>query len=178
MTILNLLCGLFAALLITQNPGEQLKINNIPLEGSLYEFSAKLENNGMLLIDADFDKGFSMFSGSYEGFEDCSIVVNSAADEELSELTVMVKAQSKGVQAIINEVYEPLKKVLAASYGSPVAEIEDFSGREADIRKRIKAGRAATSQFLTADGTVILTIGYDALVGGYFAVVVYDLNPR
>lgn len=175
MTILNLLCGLFAALSPVQSPEGNLKFNNIPIEGSLYEFSAKLENSGMELIDADFDKAFSMFSGSYEGFDDCSVIVNSGADANVNELTVMVKAREKGVQPVINEVYEPLKKILSEQYGAPVVELEDFSGREQDLRKRFKSGNGATTQFATAAGSIILTIGYDALVGGYFVVVVYTV---
>ena len=160
------------------NPITHLKVNDVAIEGSLYEFSAKLENSGLQLMDADFGKGSSMFSGNYEGFEDSYIVANADPDGSITSVTVMVKAKEKGISSIVNDVYAVLKKSLKESYGVPIVELEDFSGMERELRKRIKDGKAATTQFTTAAGVVMLTLGYDPLVGGYFAVVLYDLTSR
>lgn len=178
MTILSTLIGLFAALSLSQQTTDKLAFMEIPLGEPLYQFSAQLENKGLTLVDADFGKGYSMFSGSYESHPDCSIVANSDTEGNVKEVTVMVKAKTKGIQAIVKEVYEPLKKSLSQQYGVPAVKIEDFSGRERDIRKRLKAGESATCEYIVPGGVVLLTISYDALVGGYFAVVVYSQPLR
>lgn len=152
------------------------EINSVIIEGTLYEFSAKLEAQGMQIMDADFGKGYSMFSGSYESFEDCSLVVNADDAGMVKSLNVMLRPQEKGVHAVVNDVYKPVKEMLRTKYGVPVAEIEDFSGLERDIRKRVKEGKAATTQFMTAAGNILVGIGYERTVGGYFVVVVYDLK--
>jgi len=178
MTILSTLIGLFAALSLSQQTTDKLAFMEIPLGEPLYQFSAQLENKGLTLVDADFGKGYSMFSGSYESHPDCSIVANSDTEGNVKEVTVMVKAQVKGIQAVVKDVYESLKESLTQKYGVPVAEIEDFSGRERDIRKRLKAGQGATCEYIVPGGIVLLTLSYDALVGGYFAVVVYSQPLR
>ena len=180
MTILSTLIGLFATVAVSQQSSDKLLFMDIPLGETLYQFSAQLENKGLTLVDADFGKGFSMFSGSYESHPDCSIVASADAEGNVKDVTVMVKAKAKtkGIQAIVKEVYEPLKKSLSQQYGVPAVKIEDFSGRERDIRKRLKAGESATCEYIVPGGVVLLTISYDALVGGYFAVVVYSQPVR
>ena len=178
MSISSFLVSIFAALSLAQQPSDKFSFMDVPLGETLYQFSAQLENNGLTLVDADFGKGYSMFTGSYESHPDCSIVVSSDPEGNVNDVTVMVKAPSKGIQSIVKDVYEPLKKTLSQQYGAPMVKIEDFSGKERDIRKRLKAGKSATCEYILPEGTVLLTISYDAIVGGYFAVVVYSQTMR
>ena len=85
MTILSTLIGLFAALSLSQQTTDKLAFMEIPLGEPLYQFSAQLENKGLTLVDADFGKGYSMFSGSYESHPDCSIVANSDTEGNVKE---------------------------------------------------------------------------------------------
>lgn len=178
MTILSTILAFFAAVSVSQQSPDRLSFMDIPLGEPLYQFSAQLENKGLTLVDADFGKGYSMFSGVYESHPDCSIVASADTEGNVKDVTVMVKAATKGIQAIVKDVYEPLKKSLSQQYGVPLAQIEDLNGRERDIRKKLKAGKGATCEYIVPGGTVLLTISYDALVGGYFAVVVYSQPVR
>lgn len=178
MTILSTILAFFAAVSVSQQSPDRLSFMDIPLGEPLYQFSAQLENKGLTLVDADFGKGYSMFSGVYESHPDCSIVASADSEGNVKDVTVMVRAATKGIQAIVKDVYEPLKKSLSQQYGVPLAQIEDLNGRERDIRKRLKAGQGATCEYIVPGGIVLLTISYDALVGGYFAVVVYSQPVR
>ena len=176
MSIITFILSLMTAINLNFAQTASLKINSLTIEGSLYEFSAKLENQGFELLDADFAEGSSMFSGEYEGFKESTIVVNADEDGNVKTVTVMVKASEKGVQSAVNELYLPIKEKLRETYGAPALSIEDFSGREKDIRKRLKAGKAATTEFIKSGGVILLSLAHDPLVGGYFAVVVYELR--
>lgn len=173
--MLKLLVSFLAALSILSGP-DKLEISGIPIEGSLYEFSARLENSGMQVINTDFEDGGTIFLGECYGFEVCSVAVKQSADGNVGSVTVIVSTKKKGVQTIINDVYLPLKQKLTEEYGDPAACIEDFSAKEKDTRARLKAGRGVTTEFVTSSGTVVLTAAYDLLVGGYFAVVVYTVS--
>ncbi len=106
-----------------QSNSEHLTFKGVPIDGTLNEYVAKMENAGFSHIDTK--DGVAILSGEFAGYKDCIIGVMTFQKCDLvHEITVLFPRQNtwKG----LDFDYNRLKSMLSKKYGKPDKCVEKF----------------------------------------------------
>ena len=152
-----------------QSNSEHLTFKSVPIDGTLNEYVAKMENAGFSHIDTK--DGVAILSGEFAGYKDCMIGVMTFQKCDLvHEITVLFPRQNtwKG----LDFDYNRLKSMLSKKYGKPDECVEKFVKpyRADDDDSKMCEVRNNNciyySVFKIENGNISLSIEYDGVFGG------------
>ena len=104
---------------------DHLTFKGVPIDGTLSEFSAKLQQKGVMYMGQE--NGIAMFSGEFAGYRDCLIgAVSSTGTEVVCKVAVIFS--DRDTWSALYGNYSSLKDMLTLKYGSPSSCTERFDG--------------------------------------------------
>ena len=102
---------------------EHLKFKGVPIDGTLSEYIAKMNQAGFQLVETD--DGEALLEGEFAGYKDCIIGVKTLQKQNLvHEIVVLFPSQDKWSGLYYD--YERLKTMLTKKYGAPTKCVERF----------------------------------------------------
>ncbi len=103
---------------------EHLTFKNIPIEGSVSAYVAKLEAVGFYLLHEN-DGRSAILQGSFAGFDDCTVyVIGSKSSKTVWKVVVGLPHQLSWSST--RSRYEDFKESYTAKYGKPADSFEFF----------------------------------------------------
>lgn len=104
---------------------EHLTFKNIPIEGSVLAYVAKLEAVGFNLLSED-DGRIAILQGSFAGFDECTVyVIGSKSSKTVWKVAVSLPHQVSWSST--RSRYEDFKESYTAKYGKPTDSFEFFT---------------------------------------------------
>lgn len=155
-----------------QSNSEHLTFKGVPIDGTLNEYVAKMENAGFSHIDTK--DGVAILSGEFAGYKDCMIGVMTFQKCDLvHEIRILFPRQNtwKG----LDFDYNRLKSMLSKKYGKPDECVEKFVNTprylnmndENDKMREVENNHCIYySVFKIKNGNISLFIEYDGVFGG------------
>lgn len=143
--------------------GEHLKFKGIPIDGTLREFTSKLEAKGYeKTTEGD---NYIALQGSFAGYNDCSIIVYSLDKIDLVH-TVAVMFPDYDSWSLLEGNYNNIKSMLTAKYGNPVICDEgfqrDYIRDDNSKMHELRMNRCDySSTFATDSGIIILKLCHE-----------------
>ena len=157
---------------------EHLKFKGIPIDGTLKEFTAKLQQEGYKVTFTN-DEGYGcVLKGSFAGFSDCKILVIAT---ETSHIVwkVVVKFPEQTSWYSLKSRFDDYKTSMAQKYGEPSGDYHFFSkpyyegdGYEFQALKKDKCNYAAF--FDVPEGGIIVEIQSVEYNSGCVAITYED----
>ena len=123
---LSLIFALCLVMGITaQTVSPHMTFKGIPIDGTLESFSQKLVEKGYTKVGSNSQ--MAAFSGTFAGFEGCTIAVNSVPTKYLVAMViVMFPEQTQWL--VLERQYVYLKDMLTEKYGKAAKSTEQFIG--------------------------------------------------
>lgn len=97
------------------------KFMGIPMEGTVAQFSQKLQQKGMKKLTTK--EGVDVFEGSFATYTDCTIFV--VGNDAKAVTKVCVIFPSKDRWSDLSSNYDAIKGLLTQKYGEPSAVVEE-----------------------------------------------------
>ena len=144
---------------------EHLTFKGIPIDGTIYQFSAKLKNAGFSDLKKDNDGRW--YVGQFTG-KKCQLLVQYTAVTETVH-TVHVFFDDRTQWSLAKSDYSALKKALTQKYGEPVSreEFESFYEEDGHEFMHMRDGHVVwQSDFTTDLGMIYLYIKDQSLSRG------------
>ncbi len=166
-TLATTACGPGERKTVTLTPrdvveGKHLTFKGVPIDGTVEEFTAKLEQKDLILVGAG---GYSAtMRGLFAGFAGCRIVV--AAGDSHKVHTAATIFPGRGAWSALMEDYTALKTMLTRKYGEPQQCVETFHSRRvpktnAEKLIRLQEGQCQwTTTYVTPLGDIQLSIEF------------------
>ncbi len=107
--------------------GEHLTFKGVPIDGTVAQFTARLEQTGLTLVGAGAYS--ATMKGDFAGTPGCRIIV--AASDTLRVHTAAVIFPGKDTWSGLEDDYTLLKTMLTRKYGEPKQCVETFLSRRA-----------------------------------------------
>ena len=146
---------------------DHLTFKGIEINGTLTEFSKKLEASGFKKTYTNDAQDACVLEGSFAGFDECRIFVLSTAQEHIVwKVAVLLPEQSSWYS--LKSRYNDFKSSLTEKYGAPDKKYEYFSSPyyEGDGYE-ISALNNDKCTYATYFYTDLGTVGIDLEGGGY-----------
>ena len=103
---------------------EHLKFKGVPIDGTLSEYIAKMNQAGFQLVETD--DGEALLEGEFAGYRDCMVGVKTLQKQDLVyEVSVIFPMQNEW--SGLNDNYESLKLMLSQKYGEPIECVEEIT---------------------------------------------------
>ncbi len=176
-TILFFIVGMLSYVATAaQTENKHMTFKGVPIDGTLKEFMAKMENAGFITIETNAEHG--ILKGRFAGYEECYIVVCAHSNSKLI-YSVGVEIPTSDNWSLLETSYQHLKNMLTIKYGSPTECVETFTGYSSprdNIYKllRVKMDECTyKTTFLTPNGGVILSLGYEPALSECVILIFY-----
>lgn len=166
-TLLFALCCLLGTACLHAR-SEHLAFKGVPIDGTLAEFSKKLEATGLKKCTVE-DTEATLF-GLFAGYKNCAIKATAAnADRIVSKVEVIFPADNEW--KALYAKYSALKTMLVSKYGEPTSITEEFDtnskieGWEIYLLKMNRCNYVCT--FALEEGTIELSLADVSATGTY-----------
>lgn len=140
-----------------------ITFKGIEIDGSLLEFTQKLEEKGFTKVYTADDQSGCVLKGSFAGFDDCDVAVISTKNENIVWKVVVYLPDQTSWYALKSR-YNDYKSSLIDKYGSPSNDFHFFSkpyyegdGYELQALQNNKCHYAV--YFQTTEGVICAEIG-------------------
>ena len=148
---------------------DHLKFKGVPIDGTLNQFVAKMQNAGFTKLRQDGKA--VILEGDFAGYKDCYIVVSTLDNKDLVN-QIAVKFNSHNDWRSLENNYLNLKKLLTKKYGEPFGAVEEFQNKYVDDDNdrwhELTMNRCIfRTEWRTELGKVVLAIGHESLDGGF-----------
>lgn len=107
---------------IAQTQTEHMKFKGIPMEGTLQQFTQKLQGKGYKLVETS--NGTSMLEGEFASYKNSIIFVITDKTGMICKVSVFFPKREKW--ADLNSCYTMMKSMLTEKYGDPSECTETF----------------------------------------------------
>lgn len=104
---------------------EHLKFKGVPIDGTLSEYVAKMNQVGFQLVETD--DGEALLEGEFAGYKDCLIGVSTLKSVNVVN-TIGVVFPAREDWSSLEGDYAHLKSMLTEKYGEPADVVEKFQG--------------------------------------------------
>ena len=156
----------------------------IPINGTIADFTKKLESKGFVAAEAD-EAGNASWSGVFAGYENCAVSMLAIPNSDRIygvKVTITVE-----MPLVFSEEYQKMKSMLTEKYGEPTTKTEeatvetvdndtadiDFSGIFDEILKAMRIKTADVQVFESASGTINM-VGYNIGFAGVMVLTYID----
>ena len=161
--IISIIFSLCLVLCVSaQAVSPHMTFKGIPIDGTIESFSQKLVEKGFTVVGANSQ--MVALSGTFAGFEGCTVAVNSLEKKNLTSM-VVVMFPEKDKWAVLEAQYAYLKDMLTEKYGKAAKNTEAFKGQVGNedkdkLQKLIADECTYESVFATAYGVIKLQISH------------------
>lgn len=161
---------------VSSSSSSHLTFKGVPIDGTLREYTLKMENIGFELLGTD--NGVSLLQGDFASYKKCLIgVVSLKQKDVVSRITVVFPDQ--GTWSGLESNYFTLKEMLTEKYGEPSDVIERFDGIEprddGDKMHYVQFDRCKYYTIYETDkGTIQLQIHHNETTSCYIMLTYYD----
>ncbi len=152
---------MFSLIASAQIDSEHLTFKNVPIDGTLNQFVAKMKTAGFTGgVDKD---GTALLKGDFAGYKGCYIVVSTLQNKDLVS-TIGVLFPECNNWSSLEGNYNKLKEMLTTKYGEPAEVIEEFQrpvlarDDNSKIHELIMDRCNYKTRFKTEKGDLVLTL--------------------
>ena len=156
---------------------DHLTFKGVPIDGTLSEFSAKLQQKGLMYIYQE--DGTAMFSGEFAGYKGCHIGAYSSNNTGNVSKVGVIFPYFDTWSGLYNN-YSSLKYMLTQKYGTPTSCTEKFDGYsepsdDKDRMYRVQFDRCKyDTTWMTDKGEIQLHITHNDSLDCYVVLLYWD----
>ena len=132
--LLTLLLTLFVSTGNAQT--EHMKFMGIPMEGTIQEFSNKLQAKGFTIAKVYPGNIAIALNGDFAGYRDCAVGIVGDISGRVCKINVIFPAMDKWSE--LERCYNDYKSMLSEKYGKPKDCVEKFQNISNDDLKKSK----------------------------------------
>ena len=180
--IISLLFALISMVLIPQTKVNAESLNHlafkgIPINGTLNEYTIKMQQNGFVLIHKD--DGYAMFNGDFAAYKNCVIAVSTLKQKDMI-CKISVIFPECNTWSSLSSNYFSLKEMLTEKYGKPSDCTETFQSiyQPKDDSSKMHEVMFDKCKYYsiyeTKDGDIELSIRHDGVRSCFVTLVYYD----
>lgn len=159
--IITLLVALMFGSIISFAQSEHLKFKGVPIDGTLKEFTSKLEQKGFITLSQD-NNSVTM-SGTFAGHHDCIAYI--FRNDKIDIVSgVVLNFPALDTWNLLEGQYKGTKDMLIEKYGEPFECIEEFQSRiqpttDRDKMFELRMERCTyKTTFFTPSGRIIISL--------------------
>jgi hypothetical protein len=155
---------------------EHLKFKGVPIDGTLNQFVAKMQNVGFTKLGQEGKT--VILEGDFAGYKDCYIIVSTLDNKDLVNKIAVLFESCDNWRSLENN-YLNLKELLTKKYGEPDEVIEKFQNKYVDddndkYHELIMDRCNFRTEWKTELGSIILTITFQRGLGSSVALGYLD----
>jgi len=177
IVVLNTMVS-FAQNQANDNSSDHLLFMGIPIDGTVHEFTLKLEQKGFTINNTKDET--VILSGDFAMYKDCSVLVTFQKQKDLVYSASVIFPYCN-TWDILSSNYFSLKKMLTVKYGEPSESEERFQNSQPnDDNSKMYAVQMDRCKFKTTykteKGTILLSIIHAEQIGTVMLQYVDNLN--
>lgn len=154
-----------------------LKFKNVPIDGTLDKFVARMVKNGFKTREKTTDQ--AVLYGDFAGFKDCMIYVETLKRKDLVSI-ISVCFPDRDQWDYLYGDYKHLKELLTTKYGKASSCVEEFQGfytpTDDNVRMRLVHLDECKyeTRFVTDKGEIVLWIEHDGVIHAFVMLAYKD----
>ena len=161
---------------VSSESSTHLVFKGVPIDGTLREYTVKMEKNGFTHIDTE--DGMAILQGDFASYKNCFVAVLTQNQKDLvSKITVTFPEQD--TWSSLSSNFFSLKEMLTEKYGKPSEAVEEFDGPEPNTdNARMHQVRFDNCKYFTTykteKGSIQLSIEHDGIRSCNVQLAYYD----
>lgn len=113
---------------------EHLKFKGVPIDGTLDDYVAKMNQAGFTLVESD--NGTALLEGDFAGYKNCTIGIQTMEKQDIvHQVAVVLSSDNKWGELVSR--YDRLKSMLTEKYGKPKECVEKFYNVKIEDKEEI-----------------------------------------